>query len=71
MKKRIKIIKSKIETSDNNSNFHIDTDNKTYLKIHNKFQSISLEFLQMEGKRIMSTSEFLLGNPIYSNCRFI
>ena len=71
MKKRIKIIKSKIETSDNNSNFHIDTDNKSYLKIHNKFQSISLEFLQMEGKRIMSISEFLLGNPIYSNCRFI
>jgi len=71
MKKRIKIIKSKIETSDNNSNFHIDTDNKSYLKIHNKLQSISLEFLQMEGKRIMSISEFLLGNPIYSNCRFI
>ena len=45
VKKRIKIIKSKIETSDKNSNFHIDTDNKTYLKIHKKLQSISLEFL--------------------------
>tara|TARA_B100001057_G_scaffold100968_1_gene98048 strand:+ start:43592 stop:44569 length:978 start_codon:yes stop_codon:yes gene_type:complete len=70
-RKRIKIIKSKIETSNNNSNFHIDTDNKTYLKIHSKFQSICLEFLQMEGKRIMSISEFLLGNPIDSKCRFI
>ena len=70
-RKRIKIIKSKIETSDKNSNFHIDTDNKTYLKIHRKLQSISLEFLQMEGKRIMHISEFLLGNPIYSKCRFI
>ena len=70
-RKRIKIIKSKIETSDKNSNFHIDTDNKTYLKIHKKLQSISLEFLQMEGKRIMPISEFLLGNPIYPKCRFI
>ena len=70
-RKRIKIIKSKIETSDKNSNFHIDTDNKTYLKIHRKLQSISLEFLQMEGKRIMTISEFLLGNPIYPKCRFI
>ena len=70
-RKRIKIIKSKIETSDKCSNFHIDTDNKTYLKIHRKFQSISLEFLQVEGKRIMSISEFLLGNPICSKCRFI
>ena len=70
-RKRIKIIKSKIEPSDKCSNFHIDTDNKTYLKIHRKFQSISLEFLQVEGKRIMSISEFLLGNPICSKCRFI
>ena len=70
-RKRIKIIKSKIETSDINSNFHIDTDNKTYLKIHRKLQSISLEFLQMEGKRIIPISEFLLGNPIYSKYMFI
>lgn len=70
-KKRIKIIKSKIGTSDKNSNFYIDTDNKTYLKIHRKHQSISLEFLQMEGKRIMPISEFLLGNQINSKCKFV
>lgn len=63
--KRIKIQKSHI-TDIINKNVIIDTDNKTFLNINCGNQALSLDYLQMEGKKAMNIKNFLQGNNINS-----
>ena len=64
--KRIKILKSHI-TDVINKNVIIDTDNKNFLNINCGQQALSLDYLQMEGKKAMNIKQFLLGNNINSS----
>ena len=61
--KRIKIQKTSISEIINN-NSHIDTDNKNYLNINFENKALSLEVIQIEGKKPMLIKQFLLGNKI-------
>ena len=63
--KRIKIQKSHI-TDIINKNVIIDTDNKTFLNINCGNQALSLDYLQIEGKKAMNIKNFLQGNNINS-----
>ena len=63
--KRIKIQLSEInESTINAKHLDIDTDNETYLKIYVHNKSLSILYLQPEGKKIMSIKRFLNGNTI-------
>ena len=64
--KRVKIQKSHI-TDVINKNVIIDTDNKNFLNINCGQQALSLDYLQMEGKKAMNIKQFLLGNNINSS----
>tara|TARA_B110000263_G_scaffold7546_1_gene6441 strand:- start:4814 stop:5785 length:972 start_codon:yes stop_codon:yes gene_type:complete len=61
--RRIKIQKSRITDIINKEKI-IDTDNKSYLHINLQEKALSLEFLQLEGKKSMSIKQFLQGNKI-------
>ena len=61
--KRIKIQKSSINDIINKE-VVIDTDNKNYLNINFDKKALSLEFLQLEGKKAMNIKQFLQGNRI-------
>ena len=61
--KRIKIQKSSINDIINKE-VVIDTDNKNYLNINFDNKALSLEFLQLEGKKAMNIKQFLQGNRI-------
>jgi methionyl-tRNA formyltransferase len=61
--KRVKIQKTSISEIINN-NSHIDTDNKNYLNINFENKALSLEVIQIEGKKPMLIKQFLLGNKI-------
>jgi methionyl-tRNA formyltransferase len=45
----------------------VKTDNKTFLSINTADGSISIDELQLEGKKRMKTEEFFRGNKIV-NC---
>jgi len=62
-KKRIKIQKSSI-TDIINKNVIIDTDNKNYLNINFELKALSLNYIQIEGKKAMNIKQFLKGNNI-------
>ena len=64
--KRVKVQKSSICNIINRERY-IDTDNKNYLNINFKDKALSLEFLQIEGKKPMSIKQFLQGNKINSS----
>ena len=64
--KRIKIQKSSICEKINDSKI-IDTDNKTYLNINFSEKALSLEMIQIEGKKPMQIKQFLQGNKINEN----
>ena len=62
--KRIKIHLTEIVSSKSNSTLELDTDNKSYLNVSTKSNSISILRLQVEGKNPMSITQFLKGNKI-------
>ena len=64
--KRIKVQKSSICEKINYSKI-IDTDNKTYLNINFSEKALSLEMIQIEGKKPMLIKQFLQGNKINEN----
>ena len=64
--KRIKVQKSSICEKINDSKI-IDTDNKTYLNINFSQKALSLEMIQIEGKKPMLIKQFLQGNKINEN----
>ena len=64
--KRIKVQKSSICEKINVSKI-IDTDNKTYLNINFSQKALSLEMIQIEGKKPMLIKQFLQGNKINEN----
>ena len=64
--KRIKVQKSSICKKINDSKI-IDTDNKTYLNINFSQKALSLEMIQIEGKKPMQIKQFLQGNKINEN----
>ena len=64
--KRVKIQKSHI-TDVINKNVIIDTDNKNFLNINCGQQALSLDYLQIEGKKAMNIKQFLQGNNINSS----
>ena len=64
--KRIKVQKSSICEKINDSKF-IDTDNKNYLNINFSQKALSLEMIQIEGKKPMLIKQFLQGNKINEN----
>ena len=64
--KRIKVQKSSICEKINDSKI-IDTDNKTYLNINFSEKALSLEMIQIEGKKPMLIKQFLQGNKINEN----
>ena len=64
--KRVKIQKSHI-TDVINKNVIIDTDNKNFLNINCGQKALSLDYLQMEGKKAMNIKNFLQGNNINSS----
>jgi len=47
-----------------NHNSTIDTNNKTYLNINFKDKALSIEVIQMEGKKSMEIKQFLQGRKI-------
>ena len=61
--KRVKIQKSYITKKINQSKI-IDTDNKSYLYINFPKKALSLEMIQIEGKKPMLIKQFLQGNKI-------
>ena len=61
--KRIKVQKSSICEKINDSKI-IDTDNKNYLNINFSEKALSLEMIQIEGKKPMLIKQFLQGNKI-------
>ena len=61
--KRVKIQKSYITKKINKSKI-IDTDNKSYLYINFPKKALSLEMIQIEGKKPMLIKQFLQGNKI-------
>ena len=63
--KRVKVQKSSICNIVNRERY-IDTDNKNYLNINFKDKALSLEFLQIEGKKTY-IKQFLQGNKINSS----
>ena len=64
--KRIKVQKSSICEKINDSKI-IDTDNKNYLNINFSEKALSLEMIQIEGKKPMLIKQFLQGNKINEN----
>ena len=64
--KRIKVQKSSICEKINDSKI-IDTDNKNYLNINFSQKALSLEMIQIEGKKPMLIKQFLQGNKINEN----
>lgn len=64
--KRIKVQKSSICEKINDSKI-IDTDNETYLNINFSQKALSLEMIQIEGKKPMQIKQFLQGNKINEN----
>ena len=64
--KRIKVQKSSICEKINDSKI-IAPDNKTYLNINFSQKALSLEMIQIEGKKPMLIKQFLQGNKINEN----
>ena len=64
--KRIKVQKTSICEKINDSKI-IDTDNKNYLNINFSEKALSLEMIQIEGKKPMLIKQFLQGNKINEN----
>ena len=64
--KRIKVQKSSICEKINDSKI-IDTDNKNYFNINFSEKALSLEMIQIEGKKPMLIKQFLQGNKINEN----
>jgi len=61
--KRVKIYKASL-TDKINQNSTIDTNNKTYLNINFEDKALSIEIIQMEGKKSMEIKQFLQGRKI-------
>ena len=64
--KRVKIQKSSIVEIVNKERY-LDTDNKNYLNVNFKNKALSLEIIQIEGKKTMNIKQFLQGNKIESS----
>jgi len=64
--KRVKIQKSSIVEIVNKERY-LDTDNKNYLNVNFKNKALSLEIIQIEGKKTMNIKQFLQGNKINSS----
>lgn len=65
----VKIFKVAIENDDLNPG-KISTDNKSYLKIGTAHGTISIQDLQLAGKKRMKISDFLNGYKLGDNCYF-
>lgn len=50
---------------------HIETDGKTYLRVFTKDGSLSITSLQYPGKKRMNIEDFLRGNSIPLNSKFV
>ena len=61
--KRVKIYKASL-TDKINHNSTIDTNNKNYLNINFEDKALSIEVIQMEGKKSMEIKQFLQGRKI-------
>ena len=61
--KRVKIYKASL-TDKINHNSTVDTNNKTYLNINFEDKALSIEVIQMEGKKSMEIKQFLQGRKI-------
>jgi methionyl-tRNA formyltransferase len=67
----LKIFSAKKEESGHsNTNGLVTTDNKTYIRVACKGGSISIKELQLQGKKKMSTEEFLRGYKFPGNAIF-
>ena len=64
VEKRIKLHLSKVISNDYDKPLSIKTDNKTYLHIITKKNSLAILNLQAEGKNPMTIQQFLQGNKI-------
>jgi len=64
--KRVKIQKSSIVEIVNKDRY-LDTDNRNYLNINFDNKALSLEIIQIEGKKPMNIKQFLQGNQINSS----
>lgn len=62
--KRIKLHLTEVIKSESKDLLHIKTDNKTYLHIITKKDTIAIHNLQVEGKNSMTIRQFLQGNKI-------
>jgi len=70
-KKRIKIHLTSIIKSGTHNMVSINTDNKEYLHITTKKDTLSILNLQMEGKKPMTIKQFLQGNKINANYKIL
>lgn len=66
-KKRIKIHLTKVIKSESHNEIKIKTDNKNYLHVLTKKDTLSILNLQVEGKKPMTIQQFLKGNKINKN----
>ena len=71
VQKRIKVHLSKVISTQSNNVLSIKTDNKTYLHIVTRKDSISILNLQAEGKNPMTIQQFLQGNKINENDKIL
>jgi len=62
--KRIKLHLTEVIKSDQTDLVSLKTDNKTYLHVITKKNTVAILNLQVEGKRTMSIQQFLQGNKI-------
>ena len=69
--KRIKIHRSKVIQSSNNEPLTLKTDNKSYLHLNTKKNTIAIINLQAEGKKPMTIQQFLQGNKITENHKIL
>lgn len=63
-KKRIKLHKTEVIKSNTQNEIEIKTDNKSYLHIVTRKDSLAILHLQVEGKKPMKIKQFLQGNKI-------
>lgn len=63
-KKRIKVHQTEVIKSDEQNEIEIRTDNKNYLHIVTKKDSLAILHLQVEGKKPVTIQQFLQGNKI-------
>ena len=58
------MILSTYSNQTNNNFLSIETDQKSFLKINLKNGSIFINKIQLEGKKVINISQFLLGHKV-------